>query len=83
MNMKKPNAHRRRQVAGENPKLLALPDVIEMTSMSKSVIYAQMKAGVFPQSVRVGARGVRWIESEIVDFIRSRPRTGSKRGPRR
>jgi prophage regulatory protein len=82
-NRNKTDAHRRRQVAGQNPKLLSLPDVMEMTAMSKSAIYFQMTAGIFPQPVRVEARAVRWFESEIVDFIGSRPRAGSERGPRR
>ena len=72
-NRKSTRSTHQQQVA-ETPRLLTLAEVIKRTSMSRSVIYAQMKAGVFPARVRVGARSVRWIEAEVHEFIRSRPR---------
>ena len=77
----KPDESRPSQV-GQSPRLLNLRQVIKMTGMSRSLIYAEKTAGRFPTPVRVGARGVRWIESEVVEYIRSRPRVRSKR-PRR
>lgn len=79
----KTDAPGRREVAGRKPKLVPLRDVIEMTSMSRSQIYALKAAGAFPQPVRVSARAVRWIEGEVVEFVATRPRAGSERRPRR
>jgi predicted DNA-binding transcriptional regulator AlpA len=31
-----------------------------------------MKAGRFPQSIKISARSVGWLESEIDDFIQAR-----------
>ena len=67
----------RDQVDGRLPRLLTLGEVIEKTQMSRSTIYALMGKGLFPRPIRVGARSVRWIEAEIVEFIKNRPRGGS------
>ena len=68
------------KVAGTTElRLLTLRDVMGVTAMSRSAIYAGMAAGAFPQPIRMGARAVRWIESEVIEFIASRPRGGSKR----
>ncbi len=83
MKRKKSDDPHRLQDARRNPKLLRLPEAIEMTSMSKTQIYALIAAGEFPRPIRVGARAVRWIESEVLDFIASRPRAGSDRRRRR
>ena len=67
------------KAAGTGLRLLTLRDVMEVTAMSRSSIYAGMAAGAFPQPIRMGARAVRWIEGEVIEFIASRPRAGSKR----
>ena len=50
-------------------KLLKLKDVIEMTSLSKASIYRQVKAGTFPDPIRVGPRAVAWVVSELESWI--------------
>lgn len=57
--------------------LLTLRAVIRMTSIPRSTIYALKAAGQFPEPVRVGARGVRWIADEVTAWIATRPRAGS------
>jgi len=39
--------------------------VEEITGLSRSSIYAQMADGTFPKNITIGAKGVRWVESEI------------------
>ncbi|WP_431226860.1 helix-turn-helix transcriptional regulator [Burkholderia contaminans] len=39
------------------------------TGLSRSSIYARMKAGTFPQSVRLGARSVAWRRTDIDAWI--------------
>ena len=60
-------------------RLLTLRDVMQMTALSRSAVYALMAASRFPGPIRIGARAVRWVEREVVDFIASRPRGGSER----
>lgn len=52
-------------------RLLRIPDVIDMTGMPRSTIYLKMKNKEFPQQVNIGARSVAWVESEILDWIKS------------
>jgi prophage regulatory protein len=47
------------------PTLLRLPAVLEATQLSRSSIYAAIKAGEFPSPVRVGRRAVRWRAEDI------------------
>ena len=45
-----------------------LPQVKEMTCLSKSSIYRLMNAGDFPSQISLGARSVVWIRSEIEEW---------------
>ena len=41
--------------------------------MSRSAIYRAMQDRDFPRPVRVGPAAVRWRQSDIVDWLESRP----------
>jgi len=49
-------------------KMLKLPEVMEITGLKKSTIYANIKEGTFPKQVKLTKRSVRWRESDIVNF---------------
>lgn len=53
-------------------RLMRLQDIINITGMSKAVIYAWMKEGKFPKQIQIGARSVAWIEEEIYAWIQER-----------
>lgn len=53
-------------------KILRLPDVKAKTGFGRSTIYALMASGDFPRSIRIGARAVGWLESEVNDWISQR-----------
>ena len=57
-------------------QLLKLNEVVRLTSLSRSEIYRQMDEDHFPRPVRVGLRlrAVRWLRSEIEEWVRQRPR---------
>ena len=46
-------------------KIYRLPDVIEMTGLSRSSIYLHMSQGEFPKPVKLGRRAVGWTEDSI------------------
>jgi len=46
-------------------RILRLPDVMAVTGQSRSLIYQKVKAGVFPQPVKLGPKAVGWVEHEI------------------
>jgi len=52
-----------------NHKLLRLPQVISVTGLSKSTIYARIAEGTFPKQVPLGPRLVVWVESDIQNWI--------------
>ncbi len=53
----------------KSKKILRLPEVIEITGLSRSSIYAFMKEGNFPLSINLGARAVGWKAEEIHGWI--------------
>ena len=63
-------------------RLLRLPEVLKRTGLGRSALYALMKAGTFPRPLRIGARAVAWLEDEVDEWIRKRPRGGSDRPER-
>lgn len=50
-------------------KLMKLPTVLTHVAISRSKLYAQIKAGTFPQPISLGGRAVAWIEEEVQDWI--------------
>jgi prophage regulatory protein len=52
--------------------ILRLTETKARTGWSKASIYAGMKDGSFPQSIRLGRRAVGWLASEIQAFIEAR-----------
>ena len=45
-----------------------LPQVKELTCLSKSSIYRLMDEGNFPKQVLLGARSVAWVKSQVEDW---------------
>jgi prophage regulatory protein len=52
--------------------ILRLPEVIKITGLSRSSIYAMMDKEQFPKQVALGARAVGWLENEIREWISNR-----------
>ena len=77
-----PHATAEHPSAAAMPRLLTLRDVTAATALSRSAVYALMAESRFPKPIRIGARAVRWVEKEVLDFIASRPRGGSERPAR-
>jgi prophage regulatory protein len=53
-------------------RLLRLPDVLFLTGLGKSSIYACIKEGTFPGAVNLTDRAVAWRESEVNAWISTR-----------
>lgn len=50
-------------------RLIRLSEVMQQTSLSRSVIYRKMKKGSFPQNISLGGRSVAWLESDVQEWI--------------
>ena len=51
------------------PRFLRLAEVLEMTGMGKTFIYARMKDGTFPKQIQLGSRSVVWNEQEVTQWM--------------
>jgi prophage regulatory protein len=61
-------------------RMLRLKQVMERTELGKTTIYKLQKQGCFPRSVPMMNRSVRWIESEIDEYLASRARARDRPG---
>jgi prophage regulatory protein len=58
----------------QSEKALARRQQVEqLVQLSRSTIYAAVKAGTFPPPVRIGARAVAWRVSEVEQWLEARP----------
>jgi prophage regulatory protein len=53
-------------------RILRLPAVKALTGRCRSSIYNDIKAGIFPAPIKLGARASGWLESEIEGWIAGR-----------
>ena len=63
--------------------VLRLPQVCKMTGLCRSSIYQMEAERRFPSRIKIGARSVGWIESEVQAWLRAsraRPAEGSMMG---
>ena len=51
-------------------RIIRMADVQARTGLSRSTIYQWVSDGSFPQPIRLGARAIGWIESEVDAWIR-------------
>ena len=54
--------------APDDVSFLRLPDVKLVTGLSKSSLYALIRAESFPAPVRLGPRTVAWVRSEVKEW---------------
>ena len=59
-------------------RLLRREDVEELTGISRSALYRMMRAGEFPEPIRIGPRAVRWRQSELREFLDGCPRASGE-----
>ncbi|MFM0362138.1 helix-turn-helix transcriptional regulator [Paraburkholderia sediminicola] len=52
--------------------MLRRADVERITGLSRSAIYQYVAENKFPRQMKLGARAVGWIESEVQDWLRQR-----------
>lgn len=52
--------------------VLRLPQVKAKTGLGRSTIYSQQADGSFPPCIRLGARAIGWLESEVDVVLHAR-----------
>lgn len=53
-------------------QVLRLPEVRNLTGLSRATIYARQNDGTFPKSINLGPRTVGWLANEVADWIKER-----------
>jgi prophage regulatory protein len=53
-------------------RFIRLKEVMALTGLSRSSIYAFINDGKFPAQVRLAERTVAWVESEICDWMKQK-----------
>lgn len=53
-------------------RLIRLTEVKTLTGLSTSSIYRLLATDSFPAQIPLGARSVAWVESEVLDWMKSR-----------
>jgi prophage regulatory protein len=59
-------------------RLLRLPDIIARVGLRRSAIYERIALGTFPRPVKIGERAIAFLEEEIEEWLRTRPRAAEK-----
>jgi len=54
-------------------RILRLPDVIARTGLSRTRVYDLEREGRFPRRRKISDRASGWLESEVNEWIESRP----------
>jgi len=54
------------------PTILRMPEVMRIVGMSRPSLYRMMKAGTFPQQVRLSPGAVGWLRSEVEGWLTER-----------
>jgi len=50
-------------------RFLRLPEVKARTGLSRTEIYALGQKGEFPKQLKIGARSVAWVASEVEEWV--------------
>ena len=53
-------------------RILRLPQVIHLTGLPRSSLYAKVAEGGFPAPVKLGKRSSGWSSMEVDDWIKER-----------
>ena len=53
-------------------RILRLPDVLNLTGLARSTIYAKISAGQFPKPFKLGQRAVGWLEADVHSWIETK-----------
>ena len=62
------------------PKLLRRQEVEAATALSRAHLYHLMRTGEFPEPLRRSRRAVRWLESEVAEWVITRDRASGDLG---
>ena len=60
------------EVPAMQQTLQRLPRVMETTGLKRASLYAKVKSGEFPKPVKIGARAVAWVSTDVERWVAQR-----------
>ena len=57
-------------------RVIRLPETIARVGLGRSAIYLGIARGKFPRPIKLGERAIGFLEEEIEEWLRARPRSG-------
>lgn len=64
----------------EIDRIIKLPELTNITGLSKSSIYREIARGTFPKQKQLSRYSIGWRTSEIADWVTSRPTVSDAEG---
>lgn len=58
-------------------RAVRLPEVIQISGRSKTMIYEDVKAGRFPKGFLIGKKARAWMLSDVMGWLESRKQGGA------
>lgn len=58
----------------DEDRALRATTVCSTVSFSRSTLWRKVKAGEFPPPIKLGKNCVAWLESDVQEWLRARPR---------
>ena len=59
-------------VTDEEVKFIRIREVMAITGKSRSTLYADIKRGTFPASIKIGCKASAWIKQEVLRWANDR-----------
>ena len=53
-------------------KLIKLPQVMKITTLSRATVYRLIAKGEFPKQIKLSERASAWIEHEVLEWLDNR-----------
>lgn len=54
-------------------KLISIKQVLELTAISRATLYRYMDKGTFPKPRKLDSKTIRWVESDVSNWIENLP----------
>jgi predicted DNA-binding transcriptional regulator AlpA len=65
-------AENQKDAEARQRRLLRLPAIQQRVPWSRSTIWRKVRAGEFPQPIRLGGNSIAWLEDEVQAWIAAR-----------
>lgn len=58
-------------------RVVSMSEVVKITGLGESTIFRRAANGTFPSQIKLGSRRSGWFESDLAEWLATRPRVHS------